>query len=224
MRETSLYRCAWCESSNDVVSAEWCSCIAAERTLLCDDCGRCFCEANTTWRREFFGSDPGKVFRTRARTEQLVTPRLTAVANELKRPVILVVDDDKVVHFIARRVLSAVAGTLVHAEDGEEGLRLAFELQPDVIITDALLPKLDGRELARTVKMNPDTSHCRVAVMTALYKGLRYRREAMTHFQADEYLEKPISAAKLLAVTERLLNQTVGDQIHDYAVVEAHAQ
>ena len=60
--------------------------------------------------------------------------------------------------------------------------------------------------------------------MTALYKGLRYRREAMTHFQADEYLEKPISAAKLLAVTERLLNQTVGDQIHDYAVVEAHAQ
>jgi len=165
------------------------------------------------------------VFRSRPRAEHVGTSHLTAVAQQMKRPVILIVDDDKVVHFIARRVLSGVAGTLVHAEDGEEGLRLANQLQPDVIITDALLPKLDGRELARTIKTNPETAHCQVAVMTALYKGLRYRREAMTHFHADEYMEKPISPAKLLAVTERLLHQTEDPSIRDYGLeMEAAAQ
>ena len=205
MNPISDYRCSWCETSNEAGRGEFCSCIAAERTLLCSSCSRCFCEANATWRREFFTSSAGGVFRARTRTEQPVRPTLKAVDNQMQRPIILIVDDDKVVHFIASRILSALAGTLVHAENGEEGLRLANELQPDVMITDALLPKLDGRELARTVKTNPETSHCRVAVMTALYKGLRYRREAMTRFLADEYLEKPISAAKLLAVTERLL-------------------
>ena len=225
MIPTSDYRCSWCETSNDAATAEFCSCLAAGRTLLCVACGRCFCEANATWRREFLGSSAAGAFRSRARTEQPVRQTLKAVGSQMQRPIILIVDDDKVAHFIASRVLSRLAGTLVHAEDGEEGLRLANELQPDVMITDALLPKLDGRELARTVKSNPETSHCRVAVMTALYKGLRYRREAMTRFLADEYLEKPISAAKLVAVTERLLNLNApANEVAEQGTQEAHAQ
>ena len=108
------------------------------------------------------------------------------------RPVIVIVDDDRLIHAIIARTLADFEGTVIHANDGLSALRIATETNADLVITDALLPSLDGRELARELKTNPATQHCKVVVMTALYKGANYRMEARRDFKVDEYLYKPV--------------------------------
>jgi DNA-binding response OmpR family regulator len=122
------------------------------------------------------------------------------------RPLILIVDDDRVVHSIFARALASFPGTIIHAHDGQQALAIAREAKPDLLIIDALLPNLDGRVVAKTLKMEPATSTMRVAIMTALYKGARYRNEALVDFLADVYLEKPVSPDKLWEVIERTLH------------------
>lgn len=134
------------------------------------------------------------------------TPGPTATSTPSgPKPVVLMVDDDRVIHVIAARVLAAMPVTLVHAHNGAEALEMAMELRPDLIVTDALLPKLDGRELCRKVKTSPGMQGCKVAIMTALYKGARYRNEAFHTFLADEYLEKPLTPEKLRHLVSHLL-------------------
>lgn len=116
---------------------------------------------------------------------------------DIRRPAILVIDDDQTVHMLVERALHAFHGTLLHAHDGAEGLRMARELRPEVVLTDALLPKLDGREVALRLKSDPATRAIKVVVMTALYKGTRYRIEAINSFGADAYIEKPVPPTRL---------------------------
>jgi CheY-like chemotaxis protein len=199
-----IYTCAWCHAVNDSMTAEWCSCLSSRTTLVCRSCGRCFCDASERWQTAFTLSPAGTVFIQRERKRK----SLSAVAEEpavIRRPLILVVDDDKVVHLIAGRVLRHFGGTILHAEDGAAGLSMALETRPDIVITDAFLPKLDGRELARLLKGRAETAACKLVVITALYKGRRYRDEAYKNFHVDEYLEKPVSAATLNAVVGKLL-------------------
>jgi CheY-like chemotaxis protein len=120
----------------------------------------------------------------------------------LPRPVVLIVDDDNIVHSIVTRVLSGFSGTVLHATDGLSALKMARLLPPDLVITDALLPKLDGRELAKALKSEEDTKNCKVVVMTGLYKAPRYRFEALSNFLADEYLHKPVAPGKIKALAE----------------------
>lgn len=122
------------------------------------------------------------------------------------RPLILIVDDDRVVHSIFARALASFPGTIIHAYDGEQALAIGREARPDLLIIDVLLPKIDGRIAARTLKMEPLTAFMRVAIMTALYKGVRYRNEALREFMADVFLEKPVSPARLWEVIENLLH------------------
>ena len=122
------------------------------------------------------------------------------------RPLILIVDDDRVVHSIFARALASFPGTIIHAYDGEQALAIGREARPDLLIIDALMPKIDGRIVAKTLKMEPLSSFMRVVIMTALYKGARYRNEAVNEFMADVFLEKPVAPARLWEVIENLLH------------------
>lgn len=125
--------------------------------------------------------------------------------NEPKRPTVLIVDDDKLVRLIATKALADADLNVVDAADGATALQMAQELVPDLVITDALLPHLDGRELARRIKSDPALSKTKVVVMTALYKGTRYKNEAIKEFLVDDYLEKPLTPAKLRWIVARML-------------------
>jgi len=202
---SNAFACASCSFVNDSMTAEWCSCVSLKPTLSCAACGRCFCAASAAWRLSFFASDAASAFRIRSAELAKAAPPVLPAGGEMARPLILIVDDDRVTHLIVARVLAGVGGTLVHAEDGQTALRLATTLRPDLVITDALLPKLDGRELGRILKTTPETSHCKVIVMTALYKGLRYRAEALKTFLIDEYVEKPLKPEVLRSLVGSLL-------------------
>lgn len=128
--------------------------------------------------------------------------QLTSAPANLARPIVILVDDDRTVHAVASRILASFSGTLLHSHDGEEALELALRVQPDLVITDALMPKLDGRQLAKLIKLSPETYACKVAVMTGIYRGVRYKNEAFRDFRVDAYLEKPVKATQLKALVE----------------------
>ena len=196
MTESNVYRCFTCGAVNNTTDAAWCSCVTSDRTLICNQCGECFCHAPRAWRKMFWQVSAIDL-RERMRKEEKQPAPMTSVGSELVRPIVLVVDDDRVIHHLLARLLKDFKGTVLYADHGQKALELARLVRPDLVITDALLPGLDGRELALAIKTSPQTAGCKVAVMTGLYKGRRYRMEAIREFQVDHYLEKPVKADQI---------------------------
>ena len=93
----------------------------------------------------------------------------------------------------------------VLARDGLEGIALASRYRPDVVLADAFMPKMDGREMCRRLKASPVTAQLKVVIMTAVYTAARYRSEAFREFHADDYLSKPLELKDLRAVLQRLV-------------------
>lgn len=69
------------------------------------------------------------------------------------------------------------------------------------------MPALDGRELCRILKSNPETRGIKVVIMTSLYKSLRHETEAIHSFGADRFLRKPFTISELRMVIGSLLPQ-----------------
>ena len=89
---------------------------------------------------------------------------------------------------------------LIVARNGTDGLALARSHRPDLVLTDALMPGLDGREMCRQLKTDAETRAIKVVVMTALYTAPRYQTEGIRHFQADQYVAKPLDVDQLDAI------------------------
>jgi CheY-like chemotaxis protein len=194
--------CPSCSNRFDALAAEWCSCLATERTLVCRGCSKCFCEAPRSWKQKFWSEAPREMWDAKLKVHRDIAPRVNPPPNEVGRPLLLVVDDEPVIREAAARVAEREGFHVIVAEDGPTGIVAAKEYRPDVVLTDALMPRMDGREMCRRLKDDPRTGHARVIVMTSLYKGQRYRSEALSEFGADAYLQKPLNA-ELLAKTLR---------------------
>ena len=136
----------------------------------------------------------------------------------MKSPTVLIVDDDKIVHLVLAQILKDFDCNAIYSDNGAKALEIARELRPELVITDALLPGLDGRELAHALKADPDTAHCKVAVITGLYKGVRYRAEAVKRFSVDAYLEKPLKVDQIRALISSV-TPAIGDTQPSLALV-----
>ncbi len=117
---------------------------------------------------------------------------------------VLVVDDNPDMRAYLTRLLSPVWDVRTTA-DGEEALRAVAERRPDVVLTDVMMPRMDGFQLLRALRGDPATRAVPVIMLTA-----RAGQEASIEgleAGADDYLAKPFQAAELLArvraVTER---------------------
>jgi CheY-like chemotaxis protein len=121
------------------------------------------------------------------------------------RPLALVVEDEPVTRLLAAKLLSQLGFRVACAARGDEGLDTAMALRPALVLTDALLPKLDGRELCKRLKDAPETGKTRIIVMSGLYTKTQNRTDALRTFKADGYLKKPIDLADLRAEVERVL-------------------
>jgi len=108
---------------------------------------------------------------------------------------ILVVDDTKDVLQVVSRRLQSWGYEALTAESGEEGLRIAEEQVPDLILLDIMMPKLKGREVCARLKANPKTQKIPVIFLTAL--GLADHVKAGMDLGADDYIVKPFEPAEL---------------------------
>jgi signal transduction histidine kinase/CheY-like chemotaxis protein len=113
--------------------------------------------------------------------------------------VLLSIDDDPDVLALMTSRLSQTEFSVVTAQGGEEGLRLAETLRPDVITLDVLMPGLDGWEVLRRLKANPALAHVPVIMLT-----IQDNRAHAFGLGAADCLAKPISRDRLLDVLRRL--------------------
>jgi signal transduction histidine kinase/DNA-binding response OmpR family regulator/streptogramin lyase len=89
------------------------------------------------------------------------------------------------------------------AGDGEEGIEVARQTLPDLIISDVMMPKVDGFEVTQTLKNDNTTSHIPIVLLTA--RGDSQSRIKGWSEMADEFLEKPFNITELLIRIENLL-------------------
>ncbi|MGE5276339.1 MAG: EAL domain-containing protein [Acidobacteriota bacterium] len=118
---------------------------------------------------------------------------------------ILVVDDDDDILLIVQTILGG-AGYVAHtARNGREGIEMALELRPDLILLDVMMPELSGWEVCTTLKNAPETRQVPIAMLTVKNEI----RDLITGMQAgaDEYITKPFTRRKLLATVQKLLEE-----------------
>ncbi|MGB5819973.1 MAG: tetratricopeptide repeat protein [Saonia sp.] len=117
--------------------------------------------------------------------------------------VLLVEDNEDMRHFIEASLFDNYK--VIVAENGEEGLKLAISTVPDLIITDLMMPKMDGIELCKRLKTDLNTSHIPVIMLTAK-AGMDNKIEGL-ETGADDYLTKPFATKELLVRAKNLIEQ-----------------
>jgi DNA-binding response OmpR family regulator len=89
------------------------------------------------------------------------------------------------------------------AESGYEAIRIAGESRPPLILLDGLLPQMHGFEIARFIRRIDAEYRPHIAIMTAIYKNIRYQNEARLKYGIDDYLVKPLRPESLATLVER---------------------
>jgi PAS domain S-box-containing protein len=116
--------------------------------------------------------------------------------------VVLVVEDNPEMNRFLRESLEA-EHQIHSAFDGEEGLRKALELRPDLVITDVMMPGMSGDVLVRSMRERPELDGTAVVILTA--KADERLRVALLEAGAQDYLTKPFSPAELRARARNLV-------------------
>ena len=116
---------------------------------------------------------------------------------------ILVVEDEESLLKLQSILLTIRGYTVEGAMDGQAALEAVETMNPDLILLDIMLPKIDGFEVCRQVKANEATRHIPVIMVTA--KKSRQDRVMGEQAGADVYITKPYKASMVIETIERLL-------------------
>lgn len=118
---------------------------------------------------------------------------------------VLIVDDHPETIRLLELVLRTEGRQLHCAENGERALELARQLKPDVMLLDIMMPgALDGYQVARYLKSDPETSRIRIIVMTA--KAQERDRQEVFAAGADDYITKPFDVVEVRRRVEKFLH------------------
>ncbi len=118
---------------------------------------------------------------------------------------VLIVEDERDIQELVQYNLQKEGYRVVTASTGEDGLKLAREKSPNLLILDLMLPGIDGREVCRKLKQDPETSKIGIIMLTA--KGEESDIVVGLEIGADDYLTKPFSPKVLLARIRALLRR-----------------
>jgi DNA-binding response OmpR family regulator len=107
-----------------------------------------------------------------------------------------------------RQVLEENGFKVLLAKDGATAMATFLEDEPDLILLEAMLPKVHGFEVCADLKKTTLGRKTPVVVMSSIYKGRKYRHEAMQIHGADDFLEMPMDSARLVAALKKLLDRS----------------
>ena len=116
---------------------------------------------------------------------------------------VLVVDDDTNISTLLRLYLDKEGFEVFTAEDGEEALAVFEKAQPDLILLDIMLPKLDGWQVCREIRK---TSQCPIIMITA--KSETFDKVLGLELGADDYIVKPFENKEVVARVRAVLRRT----------------
>jgi DNA-binding response OmpR family regulator len=122
------------------------------------------------------------------------------------RETILVIDDEKDLIELVRYNLEKEGFQVTSAFDGEAGMSMATQVNPDVILIDLMLPGIDGLEVCRQLRASERTSRIPIIMLTA--KSSEPDRVVGLELGADDYVTKPFSPRELAARVKAVLRRT----------------
>ena len=128
---------------------------------------------------------------------------------------VLLVEDSKVQKLTNERILHKAGYSVLHAEDGEEAIRLAQQEIPDVVLLDMLLPKLGGPEVIRALKGNPATAGIPVLVLSSLPQANEQKLKtegAAGYFEKSRLLGKNGGEAEFIGLIETLIRESKNEE------------
>lgn len=118
---------------------------------------------------------------------------------------ILIVDDEQDIVESLKFVLEAVGYNCFTAFNGEDGLRLAKELIPDLIILDVMMPKINGYKISRLLKYDNKYKNIPILMITA--RSQEEDKLIGEETGADEYITKPFDLDEVLKLVDKYLNK-----------------
>lgn len=118
---------------------------------------------------------------------------------------ILVIDDDLDLLQMMRLILGRTGHEAILTGDGADGIAKAQQLKPDLAIVDVMMPGMNGYQVVRKLREDPDTTHMAIMVLTARAQAVD--RDAAMAVRADAYMSKPVSPAELLQAINDLLSR-----------------
>jgi signal transduction histidine kinase/DNA-binding response OmpR family regulator len=147
--------------------------------------------------------DPGNILLTVDSTPNIPEDEVEMVQYQ-SLPVVLIVEDNKDLQQYIGDILRDRFQVSV-AENGRIGLEKAIELVPDCIVSDVMMPEMDGVEMCKRIKMEAVTNHIPVILLTAK-AGTGSRIEGL-QTGADDYIVKPFDGPELIVRIQNLINQ-----------------
>lgn len=124
---------------------------------------------------------------------------------------VLIVDDNHDLLLLITESLTLLGNyTVVTADNGDDGLARAIELRPDCVVIDVRMPGLDGYQLVRALRGDPETATLPLVILTALTQ--EHYHFAGLLAGADRYLTKPIKPAELVAAIQESIRLTEAER------------
>lgn len=194
-----MVRCHRCLEEYNALESSWCSCLAVSPSLVCPHCLQCSCKAPHAYKTAFWGAAPPELFRRRQELKHRKTSseKAGSPGDPPEHPFVLVVEDEEDLRQLASELLRELGYPVVVAANGEQGYLMTTTLKPDLVLSDAVLPRMDGREMCLRIKHNTDTRHIPVVIMSGIFTRETHKTEALKTFRADAFLRKPVSLKEL---------------------------
>lgn len=123
----------------------------------------------------------------------------------MRKTTILIVDDEPDILEILKFNLEKEDFNVVTASNGEDGIERAVESNPDLIVLDIMMPKMDGVEVCRTLRKKPEFKDVLIAFLTAREED--YSQIAALDVGGDDYITKPIRPRVLISRIKALLRR-----------------
>jgi phosphoribosyl 1,2-cyclic phosphodiesterase/CheY-like chemotaxis protein len=126
---------------------------------------------------------------------------------------VLLIEDDNEIRPMIAALLKTNGWNVMEAEDGETGLDLARQHQPEIIVCDLLMPRCNGYQVCRTIRSTPELSGTKIVMIS----GRGYSTDKLNALEAgaDEYLVKPISPSELRAALRKVTSEDFPTEIKE---------
>jgi CheY-like chemotaxis protein len=123
--------------------------------------------------------------------------------NAMTKKVLIVEDEEPIIELLGAIFDGLADYQTTYARDGQEALRTARADDPDIVLLDVHLPKMDGYEVCKFIKSDPNTSHTKVLMISGMVQNsdLLKAREA----GADDYITKPFVPTELIEKVATLI-------------------
>ena len=150
-----------------------------------------------------FSDEENSIFEKTNSTQKGKVPKKTVSHKGRKKPVILLVDDNKDNQYAVKFILEEQGYRILFASNGKQGIKKALNEKPDLILMDLMMPGIDGYKATEKIRENAEMKKTPIIAMTA--KTIQEDNKRAIKAGCNEYLNKPFTLDSILDKVEKWL-------------------